>query len=219
MSSIKKIVIIGIGGTCLDILDTILDINDSSNPEKWGGPFECLGFIGDNQDFPDQHLMGFPYLGALNKAQDLNDCCFINGIGSPRSYKLKKKIIENLGLPRERFLSIAHPTASVSRSAKIGSGVTIFQNVTLTSNASVGDHVVVLPNTVISHDATIGAFSCVAGGVCISGNATIGENCYLGTNCSVKDGVTVGSQSLVAMGAVVIDDIDPHSVVKGIPAR
>ena len=78
---------------------------------------------------------------------------------------------------------------------------------------------VVLPNTVISHDATIGAFSCVAGGVCISGNATIGENCYLGTNCSVKDGVTVGSQSLVAMGAVVIDDIDPHSVVKGIPAR
>lgn len=207
------------GGTCLDILDTILDVNDSPNPEKWGGPFDCLGFVDDNPNASEDQLKGFPYLGSLDQAQNYKDCFFINGIGSPRTHKAKRSIIEKLGISNDHFLSIIHPTASLSRYSSIGKGVVIFQNVTLTTNTIIGDHVVILPNSIISHDVTVGSYSCIAGGVCLSGKVSVGESCYLGTNCSVRDSVYIGDNSLVGMGSVVINDIEADSIVKGIPAK
>lgn len=41
----------------------------------------------------------------------------------------------------------------------------------------------------------------------------------IGTNSTLLPGVTVGKGSIVAAGAVVVDDIAPFSIVRGVPAR
>jgi len=47
----------------------------------------------------------------------------------------------------------------------------------------------------------------------------IGRGAFLGINCAVLPGVTVGEGACVGANAVVTDDVPPHSLVVGNPAR
>ncbi len=48
---------------------------------------------------------------------------------------------------------------------------------------------------------------------------SIGDDVFLGTNAIVLKGVEIGPGSVVAAGAVVVDDVPPGGVVAGNPAR
>ena len=48
---------------------------------------------------------------------------------------------------------------------------------------------------------------------------TIGDGAYLGWGCIVGPGVNVGAGAFVGEGSVVLDDVEPHTVVYGNPAR
>ena len=45
------------------------------------------------------------------------------------------------------------------------------------------------------------------------------DNVLIGANAVVIEGVRVGEGAVVAAGAVVIEDVPPHTVVAGTPAR
>ena len=47
----------------------------------------------------------------------------------------------------------------------------------------------------------------------------IEDDVWIGANVTVVDGVTVGAHSVIAAGAVVTKDVQPHSVMAGVPAR
>jgi acetyltransferase-like isoleucine patch superfamily enzyme len=47
----------------------------------------------------------------------------------------------------------------------------------------------------------------------------IGEDCWLGAGVVVIDGVRIGRGSVVGAGAVVTRDVEPFSVMAGVPAR
>jgi len=215
MKSLKKLIILGTGGNCIDILDTINDINSQSLRNI----YECVGFLDDNRSLWGTVLHGVKVIGPLKFAHELNDCFFVNGIGSPTNFWRKEEIISKTGIPLERFERVIHPSASISRMAQLGFGTVVFQNVTITSNAKIGHHVIILPNTVISHDDLIDDYTCITSGVCISGQVKIGKSCYLGTNSSIIGNIEVGDYCLIGMGSVVLDSIPDKSVVVGNPAK
>ena len=215
MTETMRIVILGTGGNSVDILDTLHDLNDVAGRAT----YECVGFLDDNEALWGSLRSGVKVLGPLAAAREFGDCRFVNGIGAPTSYLKKAAIIAKTGIALDRFATIVHPTASVSRMATLGRGTVVFQNVTITSNAAVGDHVVILPNSVVSHDVVVGDYTCIAGGVCISGGVRIGTACYIGTNSSIIGGVVVGDGCMVGMGSVVLADVRAGSVVVGNPAR
>jgi len=212
---VKDLIILGTGGNCLDILDTVLAINDS----KASVEYRFRGFLDDNRELKGTQVEGYPVLGTLAQASEYTDCVFINGIGSFRNYWRKSEIIGQTGVPLNRFASIVHPGAGVSRFAKLGPGTAVLQNATINARAQIGSHVIILPNSVISHDVQVGDFSCVASAACLAGNVRVGRSCYLGANCSVRNGVTLGDGCLVGMGAVVLEDVAEVTVVVGNPAR
>jgi acetyltransferase-like isoleucine patch superfamily enzyme len=45
------------------------------------------------------------------------------------------------------------------------------------------------------------------------------DECWIGARVVILDGVRVGRRSVVAAGAVVTEDVPPHSLVAGVPAR
>lgn len=214
MPNPQKIIILGLGGNCIDILDTLHDINSSCRPDQ----YLCLGFLDDNRSKWGQEIYGMKVLGPLSSALEFKDCLFVNGIGSPSNFFEKEKIIAKTGLPPERFGTIIHPSASVSRTARLGPGTVVFQNVTITSNVTIGAQVIILPGSVVSHDDVIEDYACIAGGVCISGNVHVGKSCYLGTNSTILGKITIGDTSLIGMGCVVLHDVAPNSVMMGNPA-
>jgi sugar O-acyltransferase (sialic acid O-acetyltransferase NeuD family) len=212
---VKDLIIIGTGGNCLDILDAVLAINEAaSSPE-----YRVRGFLDDAKNTWGQDFEGYPVLGPLFQATQYMDCFFVNGIGSFRNYWRKPAIIGSTKVPLERFQTVIHPTASVSRFATLGPGTVVLQNATVNSRASIGSHVIVLPNAIVSHDVVVGDYSCLASAACLAGSVRVGKACYLGANCSVVNGVQLGDGSLVGMGSVVLEDVPEVTVVVGNPAR
>ncbi|MEZ7913603.1 DapH/DapD/GlmU-related protein [Macellibacteroides fermentans] len=56
-------------------------------------------------------------------------------------------------------------------------------------------------------------------GTGINKDVIIEEGCWFGPNITVLPGVTIGKMCIIAAGAVVTKDIDPYTMVGGIPAR
>ncbi len=209
----KKILILGTGGNCIDILETIDEINRSTPA------YQCLGFLDDDEQRWGREYQGVKVLGPLQSARQYEDCYFVNGIGSPANFWKKEAILASTGIGDDRFETVIHPTASVSRSARLGPGTVVLQQVTIASNVQIGRQVIILPNSVISHDDTVGDYTCIAGGVCLSGGVQVGASCYLGTNSTIIENVKIGDYCLIAMGSVVLESVAGNSVVAGNPAR
>lgn len=213
--TVRDLVILGMGGNCIDILDTVHEINRNRARPL----LRCIGFLDDDPATWGNRFHGVEVLGPLASAPEHRGACFVNGIGSPKNYWKRPAIVRSTGVPDDRFVTIIHPTASVSGLARLGHGCVVLQHATITSNVVIGNHVIILPNSIISHDDVIGDHTAIAGGVCVSGGVKVGHSCYLGTNSSVIGNVSIGNRCLVGMGSVVLDDVMDDLVVAGNPAR
>jgi len=209
----RKLVILGGGGTAKDVLSIIGDIGRS-------GPLhEVVGILDDNPALEGQAVCGIPVLGPLEHAKSLDDVLFVNCLGSPRNYWKREAILTRLGLPRERFATLVHPTAAVSASSTVGHGVVLYPNVVVMAGVRIGDHVTVLANTVMNHEVVVEDFCIITSGVNLSGQVRLGRGCYIGAGSSLIQDCTVGEWALVGLGSAVIRDVPPWTVVAGNPAR
>ena len=55
--------------------------------------------------------------------------------------------------------------------------------------------------------------------ICIPGRIKIGKNAWIGSNATILSGVSVGDNAVVAAGAVVTKDVEPNTIVGGVPAK
>lgn len=67
----------------------------------------------------------------------------------------------------------------------------------------------------VAHDSKIGKNVFLTAGVIVCGRVKIGANSYLGPNCTIKNGLLLGENSKVSMGAVVTKDVKDNEVVTG----
>lgn len=51
------------------------------------------------------------------------------------------------------------------------------------------------------------------------GNVEIGNDVWIGYNAIIMSGVKIGNGAIVAAGAIVTKDVNPYSIVGGIPAK
>ena len=52
-----------------------------------------------------------------------------------------------------------------------------------------------------------------------NGRVKIGNDVWIGTRAIITDGVTIGDGAIVAAGAVVTKDVEPYTIVGGVPAK
>ena len=121
--------------------------------------------------------------------------------------------------PAERLVSLLDPSTFVARSARIGRGCVFYPHCTIGHNAVVGDGVFSLAGSVVNHDDVLGERTQIAAQATLAGYVKVESGCYLGQSCSVRQSVTIGRGSLIGMGAVVLHDVPPNSVMVGNPAR
>jgi UDP-3-O-[3-hydroxymyristoyl] glucosamine N-acyltransferase len=71
----------------------------------------------------------------------------------------------------------------------------------------------------IAHNAYIGAGSLIIACAEVSGSVKLGRRVWLGPNSSIKNGLEIGDDCLVGIGATVIKSSEPNAVLAGNPAR
>ncbi len=183
-----------------------------------GGNFELVGFIDDETPKQGRHANGYEVF-SRDALQKYPQAKVLAVPGSPWTFLEREKIIQGLGIPAQRFVTVVHPKACISPLAKIGKNVLIMAGVVITGNAVIGDHVCLLPNSVIHHDVEVGDYSMIASNSTVAGYAKIGRNCYLGAGVSVSNRVSIGDRSLVGIAANVIRPVPANSTVVGNPSR
>ena len=202
----EKLLIFPYNGNGLEAIDCI------------GNQYELIGFIDDTPEKLGKTAFGVEVFGReiLSKYPDAK---VLAVPGSPLSFKIRAKIIQDLNINENRFATVIHPNASVSNLAKVGKNVLIMAGVVLTSNCKIGNHVCILPNSVIHHDSEIKEYTLVGGNAIVAGGVVIEENCYIGSGSNIINGISIGKETLVGMGSNVITNIPAQSKVVGNPAK
>jgi len=208
-----ELVIAGAGGFARETAAAVRAANEIR--PAW----RLRGFLDDDPATHGTGRGGVPILGPLSTVDDLPDVAVVVCIGNPRDPGVRRRVVQRLGLPAERYATIVHPTAQVGAGCLIGPGSVLLAQVVLTADVTVGSHVGVMPHTVLTHDDVIGDYVTIASGVRLGGGVRVEPGAYLGSGALVRESVTVGASSLLGMGSVVLQDVPPDEVWVGNPAR
>jgi sugar O-acyltransferase (sialic acid O-acetyltransferase NeuD family) len=202
----QKLLIFPYSGTGIEALDCL------------GDEWDCIGFITDDESQIGKELFNIKVY-SRKALEDFPEAMILAVNGSPTSYLNRQKVIKALNIPSNRFARVIHKNASVSKLASIGYNVLIMAGAVITANAEIANHVIILPNSVVHHDSIIEEYTLVAGNVIVAGNVTIGRNCYLGAGSSIKNGISIHPNSLIGIGANVIQTTSESCVLIGNPAK
>lgn len=106
--------------------------------------------------------------------------------------------------------------AAVGARCKISSHTFVCEGVTIEDEVFVG-HGVMFTNDVYPRATAGGALQTEADWKVVPTRVERGAS--IGSGAVILAGVTIGRGALVGAGAVVTKDVEPHTIVKGVPAR
>jgi acyl-[acyl carrier protein]--UDP-N-acetylglucosamine O-acyltransferase len=95
----------------------------------------------------------------------------------------------------------------------------IYPNCYIGYRARIGDWVFCLSGSIINHDDVIEDGVVINSGVRLAGDLHVEREAILGQASTVRQFTRVGRRGYVGMGAVVVKDVPPDTVVAGNPAR
>lgn len=101
--------------------------------------------------------------------------------------------------------------------AEVGNSVCIDRAVL--GSTIIGSHVKVDNLVHIAHGVEIAENSLIIANSMIAGSVKIGRNCWVAPSVSIIQKVSVGDNSVVGLGSVVLKDVDANTVVAGVPAK
>jgi UDP-perosamine 4-acetyltransferase len=173
--------------------------------ELWGTEVLGVAVLGDDD------LLGRQYADGVSHA-------FI-GLGGASDTRPRRRLYE---LARSHGLDVVaavHPRAAVSPSARLGRGPTVLAGAVVSAGAELGENVIVNTGAIVDHDCRIGPHAHVATGARLASGVEVGEGAHVGAGATLIQGVGVGAGAVVGAGAAVVRDVEPGTVVAGVPAR
>jgi len=209
----KKIIIFGCGGHAKIIVDCI----------ETTKIFKPLGFIDDkNYDIPFSKKI--KYLGSiknLNKIIKKYNLKTTFGIAAVGSNIIRRKIVEKVKEQNKNFqwANIIHPSAVISKSAKIGSGNMILAGSIICAETKIHNHVSINTGTYIDHNNNFLDFSSTGPGVTTGGNVKVGKDSFLGIGTAVRHNITIGDNTVIGGQSFVCKNCQPDSLYYGIPSK
>ena len=207
----KDLVIIGAGDFGREIANVVERINNVRS--EWN----LMGFVDDSTEIQGKVIDGYKVIGTsewLNVSdKEIYAICSL-GVASTR-----KKVITKFTNEKIKWATLIDPDAKLYKDSEAGKGSIICGGSILAINAKVHDHVIVNLNCTLGHDDIIGDYNVVNPGVNVSGKVTTGECVDLGTGSKVIQGLSVGKNTTIGAGAVVIKDLPENCVAVGAPAK
>jgi sugar O-acyltransferase (sialic acid O-acetyltransferase NeuD family) len=207
----KQIVVFGGSGQAHAAIDALEEAQDC----------EIAGILDDRLE-PGSLVMRYPVLGRIDDLRRIMTERNIEGghvaIGDNWTRGLIAAKVEQ-AVPGFHFVAAVHPGAVVSRHACVGRGALVLAGAIISSKCCVHEFCTVWTGASLDHDSTLEAFSSLAPGVVTGGNVRVGAYSAVCLSAGIVHGVSVGTQTVVGAGSLVLDDLPDYVVAYGNPAR
>lgn len=207
----KKLLLIGGGGHCRSVLDSLLQTNQYSE----------IGII-DKKENIRKMILGVTIVGCdddLSKLyQDGYHYAFVTvgSIGNPKLRIKLFKILEEIGFQVPNIIDL---TATVSDNANLEKGIFVGKNSVINVGSSIRQGAIINTASIIEHDCIIGEHSHIAPGAVLCGEVEVGANTHIGARSVIKQQVKIGSNTMIGMGSVVLNDIEDYILAYGNPCK
>jgi sugar O-acyltransferase (sialic acid O-acetyltransferase NeuD family) len=207
----KKILLIGGGGHCKSVLDSLLQTNQ----------YLEIGII-DKKENIEKKILGISFIGCdddLHKLyQDGYHYAFVTvgSIGDPKIRIKLFKVLEEIGF---QIPNIIDMTAIVSDNTNLDKGIFVGKNVVINAGSSIRRGAIINTASIIEHDCIIGENSHIAPGAVLCGQVEVGANTHIGARSVIIQQVKIGSNSIIGMGSVVLKGIEDNILAYGNPCK
>ena len=207
----KSIILVGGGGHCRSVIDTITTSSE----------YSILGII-DVEKNIGKEVLGIPIIGVdsdLAKFYQkgiLDAFITLGNIGSPQKrIELYIKLKEiGYSLP-----NIIDKSAIVSSSAELEEGVFVGKNAIVSVSANISTCSIINTGAIIEHDCKLGKFVHISPGAVLSGSVLVEKNTHIGSNATIINNVKIGENCMIGAGSVVTKDIKSNFKAYGNPCK
>jgi len=119
------------------------------------------------------------------------------------------------------------PGAIIREKVVIGDKCVIMMGAVINIGSEIGEGTMIDMNVVVGGRVIVGKYCHIGAGAVLAGvleppsaePVRIGDYVVIGANAVVLEGVQVGEGAVIAAGSVVTQNVEPHTVVAGVPAR
>jgi len=205
-----KVLIVGAGGHAQVIADLIIQ------RRLFGEEIELLGFLDDNPDALSDPPALSRRIGSIELLDSIVCDGVVIGIGDNQTRERLFAKAKSLG---HKTVSLIHPQAIVSSSARIGEGTVIFGGAVVNMGSVIGENVIINTGATIDHHNHIASHVHIGPGVHLGGTVVVHEGAFLGIGAAVLPNIMIGEWSVVGAGGVVTRDLPDHVTAIGMPAK
>lgn len=121
--------------------------------------------------------------------------------------------------PDFAFARVVHPAATVAADAEIGEGSVVLAGAVVNPGARIGRHVLLNTRSVVEHDCVLDDYASLGPGALTGGHVRLGRHAAIAIGGVAVERVTIGANSVVAAGSVLLDDLGDDALAAGSPAR
>ncbi len=210
--SVTNLIILGGGGHALGVAEaaTLLGMMP-------------IGFFDDSPAAP---LASGP--GALDRLGTFADLEAVLSAGAPSRAACiiaighaatRRTLITRLRALGKPAATIVHPSAVISISARLGSGVFVGPRAVIHTRATIADHAIINTGAIVEHECDVGENVHIAPGSILGGRARVEPDVLIGIGARVMLNIQIGAGAVVGCGAVVVKNVAAGTTVTGVPAQ
>ena len=204
----KKLLLIGGGGHCRSVLDSVLSSNE----------YEEVGII----DSADNAYLGAPVIGSDDDVPRLfregwkEAFITVGSIGNTEIRRRLYNMVKDIG-----FIvpTIIDPSAVIGKGVTIDEGTFVGKRAVINTGTLVGVCAIINTGAILEHDFIVGDFSHLSPGTVLCGQVQIGNDSHVGAGSVVRQLIEIGERSIVGAGSVVVKDVSSNVRAFGNPCK
>lgn len=182
---------------------------------------DVIGFVDDSKELYGKKVINLPVLGCYSdllsnafKSKVSDVYCFLG------NNEIRVKYLSEMKSFGYNIPSFIHSSACVGPDVVTGEAIYMLPGNVIMPHTTIGNYFMMNACSTIAHHAIVEDGVFLSSGVNIGAQINIKKNAYIGMGATAMTGInTIGKNTLIGAGAVVIKDVPNYAVVVGNPAR
>jgi sugar O-acyltransferase (sialic acid O-acetyltransferase NeuD family) len=177
-------------------------------------PLDVVGFVVDRAFRKIDRLCGLPVIDAEDAPQRFPPDQFdmFVALSYAKMNAVRAAKYEAMKAVGYRLASYVSSRCSYLSSSPPGDNCFILEDNTVQPFVTIGSNVTLWSGNHIGHDSTIEDHCFITSHVVVSGNVRVGTRSFIGVNATLRNSITIGPQTLIGAGAIIMKDTKPKEV-------